>query len=40
MKREIEFRAWDIQKQKMIQSYAHKGVNGRLYFENPELLEE
>jgi len=31
MQREIEFRAWDIQEQRMIQSYAHKGTNGRLY---------
>jgi uncharacterized phage protein (TIGR01671 family) len=31
MQREIQFRAWDIQEQRMIQNYAHKGINGRLY---------
>ena len=29
--REIKFRAWDLHEKRMIQSYAHKGINNRLY---------
>lgn len=31
MTREIKFRAWDIKDRRMIQSYAHGGINNRLY---------